>query len=303
MFKNMKHAFILALPVMALATTSCSTSRVVSYEQFRRFAVNHYDQYALDTVPAVYKYNFNKMQANIVFDYTTPTGGSDSLTFSFGYNGIHVAIKDKYAMSLSSTAVDTIEKYYSDLSGIAISIIDERPIDMDYILTGDYRTMIDLTTGHHLTGDFLIRIIQLVIGAADIVSSQTGYIPLEEYYKSKNPIVRAIVELAKEFNLSDQTLVAIFNFLNRYSVTIATSSKSNGDKFNAYLLTDDHGFMRTVDFNASSSFEVSGLLSFKKYQFEEPEEGDKPIGTEAPYRFTMTGSLDFDFDISTEFAY
>lgn len=297
MFKNMKRIALMMLPVVTLvSTTSCGqSSRLASYDSMRKFAEDNYDQYALDTVPSSLIYNINRAKAEIDVTYTTPTGGSDSFNFSFGVAGIHVTLKDQYAIVLSSSLVDKIEQYYSDFSGLAISVIDESPIDMEYRIFGDKSTMITLDTNAKIAGNLLVKLLRVGVGAMDSVASMAGFIPEEPTQQ----IGEAIVSILESILGAGNADVGLY-VMNYLALTISDSSKSDGDAFGTYLLTDKHGFLSELNFNFASSFAISGLAAFKKYSSANPREGDQPIGTEAPYQFTLKGSFDFDVKVQNK---
>lgn len=176
--KNMKKIITLALPVFALALTSCGDkAKTVSYDQMRRFASETYDQYALDTVPASYTINFNKFQANAKISYITATGGTDSYDINFALNDTKVVFRNLYSVCLSSALVDNVERYYSDFVGIALSLKEEPPIKMAYQLLNNNRSKIDFSANEKLFGSVLIKLLQFVAGALDMASAAAGYIP------------------------------------------------------------------------------------------------------------------------------
>lgn len=310
MFKNMKRLAALSLPLVALSLASCNNGpKYISYDKMRRFASETYDQYALDAVPATFTTNLNKVEANVVIDYKTPEGGSDSLVFSFGFSGVHVVVKDQYAYCLSSTLVDMIEQYYSDFAGIALSLKEEPPVQLNYELIGGNRSKVGLTASENLVGSVLVKLLQLGAGVLDAASAYAGFIPFmggtEPQKESSLIICQAINGMLKAIqkfypNLNApvvrRTILAIMDYAK---FTVSNSSKSNGEVFNTYITTDDYGFLNKFVFDFKSDFVITGLAQFKNYGGT-PKEGDQPT-VEAPYQFTMTGSIDFDIDIVSEY--
>lgn len=321
MFNNMKKIVALALPVVTLTLTSCGDqSKTITYDKMRRFATEQYDQYALDAVPTTYKFNFNKMQAALDVDYTTPSGGSQAFTFSFGFNGIHAVFKDRYAVCLSSGLVDTIEKYYSDFVGLAISLREEPPIQMLYHLMSNNCTKIDLTASEKLVGSVLVELLQFVAGTIDLISSFTGFIPNIDQLTEDTPriiqmVVMYIYQIVNSFvpeetnqtkkEVREQKVKNITNtvigILNYLSLTVSDSSKASGERFNSYLTTDSHGFLDAFNFIFKSSFVITGQTTLKRYSTSSPKAGERPISTDVPYHYTLTGSIDFDFNVVSEY--
>lgn len=329
MFNNMKKIIALALPVVTLTLTSCGNrSKTITYDKMRRFASEQYDQYALDSIPTTYKYDFNKMQAVMDVDYTTPSGGSQTFAFSFGFNGIHAVLKDRYAVCLSSSLVDKIEKYYSDFVGLAISLKEEPPIQMLYHLIGDNCTMIDLSANEKLVGSVLVELLQFGAGVIDLVSSFTGFIPsldqIDSAPKTTQMIMMYIYQLVQLLVSSGKQPAApdhdpekegegegeekainvtntIFSVLNYSSITVSDSSKASGETFYSYLTTDSHGFLDAFNFIFKSSFTITGQAAFKRYATNSPKAGDRPISTDEPYHYTLTGSCDFDFNVVSQY--
>lgn len=316
MFKNMKRLISLVLPVVAITTTSCgNATKTISYEQMRRFVSETYDDHAIDTIPVTYFANLNKAQADVTINYTTPDGGADSSDIAFGFNGIHLSIKDKYAYMLSSTLLDNIEQYYCDFAGLAVSVKQEPPIQMLYQLTGNNCSKINFVANEKIVGAFLIKLLQFFGATLDAVSSVSGFIPMGndvDPSELTDPMVKnvymAVMAIAEA--LGNVPLVGtyaafvptvIFGLMNYTSFAVSDSSKSNGEYFNAYLTTDNYGMLNKLDFNFKSSFDISGLIWYKQYDSNKPEEGDHP-STSRPYHFSMSGSFDFDFDISSEIA-
>lgn len=298
----MKQFITLALPVVALTFTSCGNSpRTVNYQQMRRFASENYDSHAIDTVPTDYMINFNNMTTNVVVEYNTPAGGFDSFTFSYGFGNVHIRLKDRYAITLSSTVIDSIEKYYSDFVAIALTLKDEPPVELLYQLFGNNCSKIDLVTSHKLVGDVLVRLLQFAVGAIDGLSAITGYMPLGEMPTDplRAMVYRYVMMALEAIPIRALDPSMFFGLMDYVSLTISDSSKSHGDVFETYVTTDNYGFLNKLDFNFKSSFEIAGLAAFKRYENAYPEEGERPISTEAPYNFTLTGSFDYDFDIST----
>lgn len=314
----MKRLAALSLPLVALSLASCNNGpKYISYDKMRRFAAEAYDQYALDAVPATFTTNLNKVEANVVIDYKTPEGGSDSLVFSFGFSGIHVVVKDRYAYCLSSTLIDMIEQYYSDFAGIALSFQDEPPLQMNYELIGGNRSKVELTASENLVGSVLVKLLQLGAGVMDVASSYAGFIPINaESLPAKTPagqvanavnmLIQGILSLPFFEDVSDINRYAtlarrvIFALMDYAKFTVSSSSKSNGEVFDTYFTTDDYGLIDKFVFDFKSDFVISGLAQFKKYESDTPQLGDKPV-TEAPYQFTMTGSFDIDIDIVSEY--
>lgn len=320
MFKNMKHLITLALPVVALTFTSCGNGpKTITYEQMRRFATETYDEHALDTIPATYVANLNKMQMDVVVNYTTPEGGSDSFNIAFGFNDIHISFKDRYAVVLSSTLIDSIEQYYSDFVGMAVSLKQEPPIQMLYQLLGNNCSKIDFVANEKIVGSVLVKLLQFLGGSLDLASSLSGFIPNPEdvvdpevEFKDK-PIVLAIYEtvlsLAKSLGkisfiseYAEYIPTVIFTMMDYASFSISDSSRTSGETFNTYLTTDSNGILDTFDFNFKSSFDLSGLVRYKQYDTKKPQPGDFPEQSR-PYHLSISGSFDFDFDISSEIAY
>lgn len=330
MFKNMKKLIAVALPVLTLSLTSCDRgAKLLSYEKVREFAENTYDSHALDTVPMVYTGNFNKMEANVNVSYVTPEGNKDSFNVSFGFNGIHVTINDRYAICLSSTLVDSIEKYYSDFVGFAISLQETSPIDMNYILIDNSSTRVAFTTSEKMIGSLLVKLLQLASGAADAASSAAGFLP--RLRSLNNPsattqvgalVQQAIIAITNMIYSSSQSggggkvpgggekpdnkplkfANFLISYLNYFAVSVFDSSKAHGEVFHTYLTADKYGFLRDLDFFFKSSFTLNGIAALKEYTSGEPQEGEQPKDIGAPYRFTLSGSFDFDFNIHADYA-
>lgn len=320
MFKNMKRLATLSLPLVALSLTSCNNGpKYTTYDKMRRFAVETYDQHALDAVPTTVTTNFNKAQANIVIDYKTPDGGSNSLTFSFGFSGVHVVVKNQYAYCLSSTMIDMIEQYYSDFAGIAVSLQKEPPLQMNYALTGNNCSKIELTAKEQLVGSVLVKLLQLGTSVVDIASKLAGYIPTNT--QPSQQITKYIVmgiqglltllfpipegasesevrEIQNKIRRITNVIIGVMNYLE---LSVSDSSRADGEVFDSYLTTDSFGFINKLVFDFTSNFVITGLARFKTYESSTPREGDKPIATEAPYQFTMTGSIDFDIDVVSQY--
>lgn len=305
MFKNTKRFISLVLPVVAITATSCgNATKTVTYDQIRQYAVDNYDQYALDTVPAVFTANFNTLYANILVEYKTPEGGEDAFTIGFGLGGIHVTFNDKYAVSLSSVLIDNIEKYYSDFVGFAVSLKEEPPIKMIYQLASNNCAKIDVTTNEKLVGSVLVKLLQMLFGAFDIFSSTFGYLPeIDEEKAPTNPalaeIYEQIIKMSSKYDILDAVSTA-FEVMNYAALTISNSSEAHGETFKTYITTDNCGFVNKLDFNFKSSFKIAALVSPKKYASDTPKEGDRPINVGSPYQVKLTGSIDFDFDVLSQ---
>lgn len=312
MLKNMKKIVAMALPVLTLSLTSCNRgAEFLNYEKARAFIVDTYDEHALDTVPMVYTANFNKMEANVDINYVTPDGGSDSSNIAFGFNGIHATINDRYAICLSSTLLDAIETYYSDFVAFALSIQEESPIDLDYVLIDNSITKITLATSEKMVGSLLVRLLQMAASTID-VASKVGFIPkinddgtMTAETEAVKTVQAAIFKFVNSIR-SDASKAAtmtntIIDVINYLSVTVFDSSEARGEVFHTYLTTDKYGFLRDLNFTFKSGFAINGLTSLKEYDSKTPTEGDKPK-TSDPYRFTLDGSFDFDFNINAKYA-
>lgn len=281
----------------------------MSYDKIREYATKHYDEYALDAIPATFTTNLNKMQANIDVNYISPEGGEETFNIAFGFNGIHVVVKDQYAYCLSSGMIDMIEQYYSDFSGLALSLQDEPPIDMNYYLVGDERTKIELTTSQKVAGKLIIKLLQLGTGALDSLFAVTGYLPTEGEPTSEigSLVYDYLVQLFsgsssgdKPDSKAEKYVRVIFGIMDYLQINVSDSSTAQGEKFKTYLNTDKYGIMKKLGFIFKSEFNISGLAAYKQYDSVTPKEGDRPTATE-PYFFSLKGSVDFDFDISCKY--
>ncbi len=300
MFKNIKRLATVGLPAFALIFTSCGTiAKVISYEQMRAFAKEQYDEHAIDTVPVNYIANFNSMNAHAIVDIITPTGEADQINLGFSHNGIHVKLKDRYAYFLSSIMIDNIERYYSNMVSFISDLDGNSPFELTYQLLEGNCSKIDITRSRENHGEFVVRLNKSITSLFDTISSVFGYIPSDPS-EIQNAVLKTIVAYIISSPIGDfsEYLFGIFNYVQ---LNIFNSSRSFGDVFNTYITTDSNGMINKLDFNFKSNFVVNGLAAYKHYDSTTPSEGDRPE-LESPYHFTLTGSFDFDFDISTEYA-
>lgn len=303
---KMRKIITLALPIAALSLTSCgNNSKNVTYDAMRRFATEHYDQNALDAIPAIYRANFNKFQAGIDVSYATPDGGNESFNINFAFNGIHLEVKDRYAVCLSSTLVDMIEQYYSNFLGLAVSLKEEPPIQMLYQLFGDNHAKVKLGASEKLVSSFVIELVKFINSAFSALSDFVGYVPLDGSIQDKKI---AMIFQYLQIGLSKIPFIGQYMFtplvamMDYTAISLLDTSKAHGETFDSYLSTDSYGFLNEFSFLFKSEFDINGLMSIKHYASDVPAEKEHPDSKSLPYKFNIKGSIDFDFDVTSEFV-
>lgn len=288
-----KLLFASALPIIALAVTSCDVtaqSKTITYKEAKQFATDHYNEHALDTVPISYQADINKQDVDFTIDYETPSGGSDTIAISSGLHGVHILVHDYYAYCASSVFVDEIERYNSIVSSFAFDTVGFMPIALNYILNGDAMTF-ELSIAGSQTGDFVVRLFSLLTGVISSINATFGYID------ETSMIYEPILMLIDALGLDDSETEIFLYVLNYVNFTLNTSSKSEHENFLVDLNTDENGYLSSLTITTAANIDMSGTVKFNQYASDTPRSGDKPVGSSDSYNISIKGS--FDFDISS----
>lgn len=264
----MKNKIVLlaALPILALATTSCNRSRNVSFKEALEFVSNNYDKHSLDYVKGNYTLKTSQLNMNMDGVFSSSIGSSYDFKIGFGLNDITARSTGLSVIPLDSSMLKIAQTYYTAVEKATLEKFTDIKLNKNYMLSNNCLTLKVGTDGS-----------DVITGAIAMLLNVMNIDALREIMADNIPMVGSYISMADYYLFS------------KFAVTIDSSSEANG-KFYVSASTDDCGYINNFTFDLEGHADLNLLLAGKK-KYSEYTYNINLVGD-----FNIVFSLDLDFN-------